>query len=338
MTGAPSRAASPAVAPPPGNPRFPLFDSLRGLAVLAVVVFHVFIVTGALNRRGIGDAVAVLGSQGPILFFAISGFLLYRPWVAARAAGAPTPRLARYARRRALRILPALLVRADSARGLSRDRRRLHRRLVALLLLPAALRPRHARAWHPRRVDALRRGDVLPRIAVVGARAAARAARRRVSGPGSAPSWPGSRCWPARGALVQVAAARQEVSHLAAQSLLGQSTWFALGMALAVASVAEPHPERRGRRSAPRSSVPGSAGPARRWHSPRSCCCAGSAGGLFGILRALRDRAALREDLRGYRADGDDADADPAAGHVRRRAAAGCPGACWQPRRSRCSA
>ena len=96
-------APSPAVAPPPGNPRFPLFDLLRGLAVLAVLVWHVFVFTGALDRRWIGDAVSTAGSMGPLLFFAISGFLLYRPWIASRDA----PHTGRYFRRRALRILPA---------------------------------------------------------------------------------------------------------------------------------------------------------------------------------------------------------------------------------------
>jgi peptidoglycan/LPS O-acetylase OafA/YrhL len=41
------------------------------------------------------------------LFFVISGFLLYRPFVAARHAGRSGPHIRRYARRRALRILPA---------------------------------------------------------------------------------------------------------------------------------------------------------------------------------------------------------------------------------------
>ena len=84
-------APSPAVAPPPGNPRFALFDSLRAIAVLGVLTFHVFALSGALGRPVLGDAAAVLGSQGPILFFVISGFLLYRPYVAARAAGRPVP-------------------------------------------------------------------------------------------------------------------------------------------------------------------------------------------------------------------------------------------------------
>src|SRR4051794_19182180 len=98
---------SPAVAPPPGNPRFPLFDALRAIAVLAVVVFHVAGLTGALAGWPLGSAALVLGACGPLLFFVISGFLLYRPFVAARVRGTPPPRAGRYARRRALRILPA---------------------------------------------------------------------------------------------------------------------------------------------------------------------------------------------------------------------------------------
>jgi peptidoglycan/LPS O-acetylase OafA/YrhL len=101
---------SPAVAPPPGNPRFPLFDSLRGIAVLAVVIFHVAFITGALNVRVAGDVLGVLGDVGVVLFFVISGFLLYRPFVAARAHGRRPPDPVRYARRRALRIVPAYWV------------------------------------------------------------------------------------------------------------------------------------------------------------------------------------------------------------------------------------
>ncbi len=44
-------APSPAVAPPPGNPRFPLFDSLRAIAVLGVLAFHVTSITGEINDR-----------------------------------------------------------------------------------------------------------------------------------------------------------------------------------------------------------------------------------------------------------------------------------------------
>jgi peptidoglycan/LPS O-acetylase OafA/YrhL len=104
---APSDGPSPAVAPPPGNPRFALFDSLRGLAAIAILTFHVFSLTGAMDKPVVGDTVAVLGPRSLILFFVISGFLLYRPYVAARADGRPGPRMSRYLRRRALRIIPA---------------------------------------------------------------------------------------------------------------------------------------------------------------------------------------------------------------------------------------
>jgi peptidoglycan/LPS O-acetylase OafA/YrhL len=44
------------------------------------------------------------------VFFALSGFLLIRPYVAALAAGRPGPRLGDYVKRRALRILPGYWV------------------------------------------------------------------------------------------------------------------------------------------------------------------------------------------------------------------------------------
>ena len=45
--------------------------------------------------------------MGVAFFFVISGFLLYRPFLAARFAGRPAPRIRDYARRRVLRIVPA---------------------------------------------------------------------------------------------------------------------------------------------------------------------------------------------------------------------------------------
>jgi peptidoglycan/LPS O-acetylase OafA/YrhL len=47
---------------------------------------------------------------GVTLFFLLSGFLLYRPWVKAALLGAPRPSLRRYAIRRASRVLPAYWV------------------------------------------------------------------------------------------------------------------------------------------------------------------------------------------------------------------------------------
>jgi peptidoglycan/LPS O-acetylase OafA/YrhL len=223
------RGIGDAVAPPPGNPRFPLFDALRGLAVLAVVVYHVFVFTGALNRRGIGDAVAVAGSLGPILFFAISGFLLYRPWVAARAAGKPAPSTLGYARRRALRILPAYWF-----------------ALTVLALFPGIAGVFSGDWWRYYFFLQLYDTDTLglgipvawtlcvevtfylslPLWALAARRRRAPAELRALGALALA------------GVAIQVAAGREAIPDVLGQSLLGQSTWFSLGMALAVVSVA----------------------------------------------------------------------------------------------------
>jgi peptidoglycan/LPS O-acetylase OafA/YrhL len=281
-TAATAAAPSPAVAPPPGNPRFGLFDSLRGIAVLGVLVFHVFLVSGALGRRVIGDAATVLGSHGPIVFFAISGFLLYRPWVAARAAQAPPQRVGRYARRRALRILPAywfaltaLAVFPGIAGVFSGDWWRYYLFLqlydqetlgrgiptawtlcvevtfyVALPLWALALRRVPHRSWLRAELGAL------ALLAVAGV-------------------------------AVQLAAARQTISELIAQSVAGQCTWFAVGMALAVVSVAAEGP--RGRTRAVRLAI---ARPGLCWAGAGAAFTALTAlrydtGGLFGILERL---------------------------------------------------
>ena len=104
---APTREQAPdVVKPPPGNPRFPLFDSLRGLAALAIVFTHVGLGSGANYNAAYGALLARL-DIGVTLFFVLSGFLLYRPFVAARLEDRAAPRLRDYARRRVLRIVPA---------------------------------------------------------------------------------------------------------------------------------------------------------------------------------------------------------------------------------------
>ena len=96
----------PAVEPPPGNPRFPLFDSLRAIAALSVLVTHASLLAGANTGAWYGRFTARL-DVGVTVFFLISGFLLYRPFVAARLNGTSRPRVPEYVKRRALRILPA---------------------------------------------------------------------------------------------------------------------------------------------------------------------------------------------------------------------------------------
>jgi peptidoglycan/LPS O-acetylase OafA/YrhL len=235
-TATPS-APSPAVAPPPGNPRFALFDSLRAIAVLGVLTFHAFALSGALDRPVLGDAAAVLGSQGPILFFVISGFLLYRPYVAARAAGKPVPRATRYLRRRALRILPAYWL-----------------ALTALAIFPGIVGVFSGDWWRYYLFLQLYSSDTVAagipvawtlcvEVSFYLALPLWALAVRRLPAGSLAGAWlraePGALAVAAAfGIAVQVAAARNVVSDLLATSILGQCTWLALGMALAVASVA----------------------------------------------------------------------------------------------------
>jgi peptidoglycan/LPS O-acetylase OafA/YrhL len=100
---------SPALAPPPGNPRFPLLDSLRAIAAFAIVFTHTASVVDFNTDNWLGQFTARL-NIGVALFFLLSGFLLYRPFVAARYEGRPPVRLRDYTRRRVLRIVPAYWV------------------------------------------------------------------------------------------------------------------------------------------------------------------------------------------------------------------------------------
>ncbi|HEX8204643.1 MAG TPA: acyltransferase [Solirubrobacteraceae bacterium] len=102
-------AAAPAFTPPPGNPRFPLLDSLRGIAAGMIVLCHTSGVSGFSTDNALGAYAARL-NMGVTLFFLLSGFLLYRPFIAARLEGRPRIRVRDYARRRVLRIVPAYWV------------------------------------------------------------------------------------------------------------------------------------------------------------------------------------------------------------------------------------
>lgn len=98
-----------AVAPPPRHPRFPLVDGLRAIAVLSVLLVHVSVYGLATGGTASGRLLSHL-NVGVTVFFLISGFLLYRPFIAARAGGAGRPGVPDYAKRRILRIYPAYFV------------------------------------------------------------------------------------------------------------------------------------------------------------------------------------------------------------------------------------
>lgn len=90
--------------------RLHALDGLRGAACAAIVLVHVWMFdygdSGHGPKSALDLAIGELRLAVP-LFFALSGFLVYRPFVAAALEGRPGPRLSRYALRRAARILPA---------------------------------------------------------------------------------------------------------------------------------------------------------------------------------------------------------------------------------------
>ena len=90
---------------PPRPPRFPAFDGLRAIAAISIVGVHTAL-SGGIIESAAGIYAARL-EIGVSVFFLISGFLLYRPFVVAHLAGAPRPRTGAFWLRRLLRIVPA---------------------------------------------------------------------------------------------------------------------------------------------------------------------------------------------------------------------------------------
>lgn len=86
--------------------RFPLFDSLRAIAALSVLATHVAAVSISPTLRPYGARL----EAGLTVFFVISGFLLFRPFVRTHVFGERPPRTVAYLWRRALRIGPAYWV------------------------------------------------------------------------------------------------------------------------------------------------------------------------------------------------------------------------------------
>ena len=90
--------------------RFPLVDSLRAIAALAIVGYHAAYFSRALEDVSAVQRLATNFQAGVTIFFLISAFLLYRPFARARLRGEPPPLTGAYAWRRFLRITPAYWV------------------------------------------------------------------------------------------------------------------------------------------------------------------------------------------------------------------------------------
>lgn len=82
---------------------------IRAVAALLVVGTHAAYTTGKYTHGYWGLAGARLEIGVPI-FFVLSGFLLFRPWVKSAATGGPPPSVSRYARHRIRRIMPAYVI------------------------------------------------------------------------------------------------------------------------------------------------------------------------------------------------------------------------------------
>lgn len=82
------------------------FEILRALAAVMVVLHHAGNLAGAARTGRLSTLTEVMDT-GVAVFFVLSGFLIYRPFVAAQVEGRSTQRTGAFWWRRVLRIVPA---------------------------------------------------------------------------------------------------------------------------------------------------------------------------------------------------------------------------------------
>jgi peptidoglycan/LPS O-acetylase OafA/YrhL len=104
----------PARRPPDAPSRttpIPGVEGVRAVAAVSVLVYHCWWYGAeGPSRANLGLVNRFLLPHLPLgvtLFFSLSGFLLYQPFVAAALSGSSFPKVGSYFRNRALRILPA---------------------------------------------------------------------------------------------------------------------------------------------------------------------------------------------------------------------------------------
>src|SRR6185312_4896269 len=94
-----------------GPDRVASLTGIRAVAALLVVGTHAAYTTGKYSHGYLGLVSSRMEIGVPI-FFVLSGFLLFRPWVKSVATAGPEPSVRRYAWHRVRRIMPAC---ADAA-------------------------------------------------------------------------------------------------------------------------------------------------------------------------------------------------------------------------------
>jgi peptidoglycan/LPS O-acetylase OafA/YrhL len=96
---------------PSSGSRLSGIEGLRAVAACSILVFHTWIYSPPGNlHANLGHRVDDLMPNlvyGVVLFFTLSGFLLYRPFAGSIVRGQRLPGVGRYLRNRAIRILPA---------------------------------------------------------------------------------------------------------------------------------------------------------------------------------------------------------------------------------------
>ena len=92
-----------------GVDRVASLTGVRAVAALLVVATHAAYTTGKYTHGYAGLVFSRMEIGVPI-FFVLSGFLLFGPWVRAAASGSAAPSVWRYARNRVRRIMPAYVV------------------------------------------------------------------------------------------------------------------------------------------------------------------------------------------------------------------------------------
>lgn len=89
--------------------RIPSLTGIRAVAALLVVGTHAAYTTGKYTHGYAGLLLSRMEIGVPI-FFVLSGYLLFGPWVRSARNAAPPPSLSRYAWHRVRRIMPAYVV------------------------------------------------------------------------------------------------------------------------------------------------------------------------------------------------------------------------------------